>query len=86
MSTKKETAAIVGVGVAACTACCAGPLLAFLAALGLGTAIGVALFGTIGVVIAAIVVVILVRRRRTSAACVNNSTVTSVEISAPTRR
>ena len=42
---KKENAAIVGVGVAACAVCCAGPILAVLAAIGLGTAAGFALFG-----------------------------------------
>ncbi len=86
MSTKREAAAIVGVGAAACAACCAGPIVGFLAAIGLGTAVGVALFGTMGLAIAAIVVVILVRRRRRSAACVSNSTVAPVEISTPTRR
>ena len=55
MSTKKENAAIVGVGVAACAACCAGPILGFLAAIGLGTAVGFTMFGTIAVVIGAIV-------------------------------
>ena len=86
MSTKKETAAIVGVVAAACAACCAGPVVGFLAAIGFGTAIGVALFGTVSLAIAAIVAVILVRRRRASAACVNSSTVAPVEISTPTRR
>jgi hypothetical protein len=37
-----ETTAVVGVGVAACAACCAGPILAFLAAIGLGTVVGYA--------------------------------------------
>ena len=86
MNTKKETAAIVGVGAAACAACCAGPLAAFFAAIGLGTAIGVALFGMIGLAIAAIVVVVLLRRRRRAAACVSDSTNAPVEISTPTRR
>lgn len=45
---KKENAAIVGVGVAACAVCCAGPILAVLAAIGLGTAAGFALFGDRG--------------------------------------
>ena len=46
MRTVKENATIIGVGVAACAACCAGPILGVLAAIGLGTAAGIALFGT----------------------------------------
>jgi mercuric ion transport protein len=85
MSTKNESVALVGVGVAACAACCAGPILGFLAAIGLGAAIGVALLGTTGLVIAAIVVIVLVRRRRKAVAC-TGSTLTQVDISIPTRR
>ena len=51
---KKENAAIVGVGVAACAVCCAGPILGVLAAIGLGTAAGFALFGTVAVVVGAV--------------------------------
>ena len=40
VSAKKENATIVGVGVAACAVCCAGPILGVLAAIGLGTAAG----------------------------------------------
>ena len=64
MSTKKETAAVIGVGAVACAACCAGPILGFLAAIGLGTAAGFALFGLVAVGAVAIVIVIVVRRRR----------------------
>ncbi len=49
---RSDGAAVVGVGVAACAVCCAGPILGFLAAIGLGTVLGVAVFGIIGVVIA----------------------------------
>ena len=70
MSTKKDNAAIIGVGVAACAACCAGPILGVLAAIGLGTAAGFALFGALAVVIGgAVLAVVLVRRRRRVAAC-----------------
>ena len=64
MSAKKENAAIVGVGVVACAACCAGPILGFIAAIGLGTAAGFALFGTAALVVGALAVVIVLRRRR----------------------
>jgi hypothetical protein len=67
---KKENAAIVGVGVAACAVCCAGPILAVLAAIGLGTAAGFALFGTAAVVVGAVLIAfVVVRRRRRAAAC-----------------
>jgi len=70
MNARRENAAIVGVGVAACAACCAGPILGVLAAIGLGTAAGFALFGTIAILIgAAAIAVVLGRRRRRTAIC-----------------
>ena len=88
MSTKKENAAIVGVGVAACAACCAGPILGFLAAIGLGTAVGFALFGSAALVIGAIaIVVVLRRRRRRTDACTTTSEPVAVDMpTARTRR
>ncbi len=68
MSTNRDAGAVVGVGVTACAVCCAGPILGFLAALGLGTVAGVALFGSFAAIVgAAVIVVMLVRHRRTSA-------------------
>jgi mercuric ion transport protein len=64
VSAKRESAAIVGVGVAACAVCCSGPILAFLAAIGLGTALGLVAFGVAGLVIALAVGLVLHRRRR----------------------
>ncbi len=64
MSVKKENAAIVGVGATACIACCAGPIIGFLAAIGIGTAAGFAMFGAISLVIGALAVAYVVRRRR----------------------
>ena len=70
MSTKKENAAIVGVGAVACAACCAGPILGFLAAIGLGTAAGFALFGTAAIAVGAIaIIVVVLRRRRRATSC-----------------
>ena len=63
MSTKKESVAIVGVGAVACAACCAGPILGFIAAIGLGTAAGFALFGTAAIAIGAMAMVIALRRQ-----------------------
>ena len=64
MSVKKENATILGVGAVACAACCAGPILGFLAAIGLGTAAGFALFGTAAIAMGALAIVVVVRRRR----------------------
>lgn len=64
MSAKKENAAIVGVGVAACAVCCAGPILGVPTAIGLGTAAGAAFFGAIALVLGAGAVAYVVARRR----------------------
>ena len=70
MSGKKDNAAMVGVGVAACAVCCAGPILGVLAAIGLGTAAGFAVFGLVGIVVgAAIAAFVAVRRRRRASSC-----------------
>lgn len=78
---RKENAAIVGVGVAACAVCCAGPILAVLAAIGLGTAAGFALFGTVAVVIGAVLIAfVVVRRRRRATACTITETPETVPV------
>ena len=64
MSSRKEGAAVVGVGVAACAVCCAGSIGGVLAAIGLGTALGVTLYGAGALVVGAIVVLFVVLRRR----------------------
>ena len=61
---KKENAAIVGVGTAACVACCAGPIIGFLAVIGIGTAAGFACSELSVSSSARLVVVLVVRRRR----------------------
>ena len=71
MSAEKQgNIAIVGVGVAASAVCCAGPILGVLAAIGLGTAAGLALFGTMAAVIGAVPVAFVRRRRRVFACAV----------------
>lgn len=80
MSIKKENATIVGVGAAACVACCAGPIIGFLPAIGIGTAAGFALFGTISLVIGAIAVAFVVRRRRRAATCSTTPATVAVEM------
>jgi hypothetical protein len=64
MSSNKESAALIGVGTVACAVCCAGPILGFLAAIGLGTVIGVATFGSIALVLGAVANLVVMRRRR----------------------
>lgn len=88
MSTKRESAALVGVGAAACAVCCAGPILGFLAAIGLGTALGAAIWGVGALVVGAVVAVfVVVRRRRRAAACAPGAeAVASVQLSERTRR
>jgi hypothetical protein len=89
MSAKKENATIIGVGVAACAVCCAGPILGVLGAIGLGTVAGAALFGTIAIVIgAAAVAFVMVRRRRRAHTCTPASSPVGVPVQftdAPTR-
>ncbi len=81
MSTKRENTAIVGVGVAACAVCCAGPILGVLAAIGLGTAAGVAMFGAIAVVIgAAAAGIVIARRRRRRIACSSGDPAAAVQV------
>lgn len=77
---KQANTAVVGVGVAACAACCAGPILGVLAALGLSTAAGVALFGTVALLIGAVAVGFVLVRRRKSARCTRTLQSTSVAV------
>ena len=64
MSSKKQDLALVGAGAAACAVCCAGPILGFFAAIGIGTVLGVAVFGAVGLLIAAVGIIVLIRRRQ----------------------
>jgi hypothetical protein len=65
-TTKNEGVAILGVGVAACAACCAGPIIGVLAAIGVGTAVAAALLGSIVMLFGALVFAFVVARRRRS--------------------
>jgi cytochrome c-type biogenesis protein CcmH/NrfF len=68
--------------------CCAGPIFGFLAAIGLGTAVGAVLWGSIAVIIGALVVVFVVvrRRRRTTACATTPATESSVELTTTRNR
>jgi hypothetical protein len=60
----KTGAGVLGVGAAACAACCAGPILGFLAGVGLTAAVGAVLFGVVGLVVALAAGAVLWRRRQ----------------------
>lgn len=61
---------VLGFGAAACAACCAGPILAFLGGVGVFSIASTALIGWLGLLIvaAALGSWIVVRRRRASCA------------------
>lgn len=86
MSSKRDSAAIVGVGAAACAACCAGPILGFLAAIGLGTALGVAVFGSFAIVAGAAIVLVVLRRRKRRMTCAPEPASVAVELSSGRQR
>ena len=65
---RKDDAALVGVAAVACAACCAGPIIGVLAAVGLGTAVGAALWGVGAVLVGLLVMAVLVRHRHATAA------------------
>lgn len=70
MTTKtRKPFSILGLGAAACVACCTGSILAFLAATGLFTASGTALFGATGLLVLAPAAAWYARRRRQGTAC-----------------
>ena len=77
----RDAAAAVGLG-AACAVCCAGPILAFLAAIGVGTALGVATFGVFGSLAVLLVIPVLLRRHRSR--CTDPAA--SVAVDAPTAK
>jgi hypothetical protein len=71
---KERTAgfSLLGIGAAACAACCAGPILAFLGGLSLAGLASTLVFGTVGLVVAvgaAVAALFVLRRRRRSASC-----------------
>jgi hypothetical protein len=60
----KQDKSMAAVAVAACGVCCITPILGFLSAIGLGTALGVLRFSLVGLLVAALAIPLLVRRRR----------------------
>jgi hypothetical protein len=61
---------LVGAGVAACAACCAGPVVGYLAAIGIASVAGVIVLGVLGgLVVVAVAGVFWQRRRRRQQRC-----------------
>jgi hypothetical protein len=65
-SSTREGLGLLGLGAAACAACCAAPILGFLAAVGIGTILGLAAFGSVGLFVAVPIAAAVIRRRRVS--------------------
>jgi hypothetical protein len=80
MTAKKENATVIGIRVAACAVCCAGPILAVLAAIGVGIAAGFALIGSIAVLIGAAAIAFVIVRRSTACEPAHASVPVPVEI------
>lgn len=84
MSTQ-DRSGLIGVAAVACAACCAGPILGFIAALGIAGAVTWAIGGA---VLAALVLAVgaeAIRARRRRSCCEPSPTSQPVELSAPPR-
>jgi 4-amino-4-deoxy-L-arabinose transferase-like glycosyltransferase len=69
-TTKKQGVGLMGVGAAACVACCAGPIVGFLAATGIATALGALVFGVVALaVVVPLAGALWWRRRQRQRAC-----------------
>jgi mercuric ion transport protein len=81
----KDGFSVLGLGAAACVACCAGPILAFLGGLGIAGVASTLVIGAAGLLItaAAVTAIVVVRRGRTSCEVPD---VGLVEVAIPTRR
>ncbi len=82
---RKDGFSPLGLGVAACVACCAGPILAFLGGIGIAGIASTWLIGGAGLLITAVAVIafIAVRRRQERSTCATDPSVpTPVELTA----
>jgi Ca2+/Na+ antiporter len=84
-STARRSSAVLGLGAAACAACCAGPIFAFLAGLGLAGLASTLFIGTAGLLItgAALAGWSTVRERRRACSVPGDR---PVAVASPTRR
>jgi hypothetical protein len=82
MTVGKDGAKMVGLAAAACVACCAGPIIGFLGAVGLGTVLGAFAFGIAGLAVGGVGGLWWLRRRGRQHKCVPAAT-RSVPVAAP---
>lgn len=61
--TKARHFKLAGVGVVACAACCAGPILGLLTAAGLATLGGFMMFGAVALVVEAVIAALILAAR-----------------------
>jgi hypothetical protein len=82
---RKEGLSVLGMGAAACVACCASPILAIIGGLGLAGLASTLLVGVTGLVIAvaAMAALLVVGRRRKDCLVSDDS---PAPVAAPTRR
>jgi hypothetical protein len=82
----RDAGGVLGFGVAACAACCAGPILAFLGSVSILGFASTAVIGAVGAIVgvSALVAVLAMRRLRASAPCSTNDGPVAVEL-APRR-
>jgi hypothetical protein len=67
--TTKQGAGLLGIGAAACAACCAGPIIGVLAAAGLLTVATYIVTGLIGLAVAIPLAILIHRRRKARPEC-----------------
>lgn len=82
----RSRAGVLGLGAAACAACCAGPILGALGAIGMASTVGYVMAGAVAVLAgsAGAAALIVRRRRRRSGCAARTGTVAMVD--APTTR
>lgn len=82
---RKDGLSVLGLGAAACVACCASPALAIIGGLGLGGLASTLLVGATGLVVAvaAIAALLVIGRRREDCPVSDDS---PAPVAAPTRR
>lgn len=83
-TTTSGTGRILGLGALACIACCVGPLLGLLSAIGIAATAGTLIFGLTGLAGLAIALPVLWRRRRAPTCAPPRSH--EVAVAAPTIR
>jgi hypothetical protein len=84
---RKDAFSVLGIGVAACAACCIGPIVVFFGGLGVLGALSTIVVGMagIGVALAAGTAHFVLRRRQREAACSSGAS-PAVAVEAPLRR